>query len=171
MVDHRRLVAVILEVADLDRSTRLYREAFGVDLEPGDNGVDDRWIGGEHGLVPTAKVRGCEVDGTGLAKTVKAPRKALPADVERHVRRRDLHCRVEDCTAPADEIHHMYPVAEFGETTDVHTLVGVCTPDHRLLPPHGPYMLVGDPEQPEPLRLVHRDDLPPDEQSRDGPSP
>jgi predicted enzyme related to lactoylglutathione lyase len=43
-----RLVAVILEVSDLDRSATLYREAFGLDLHPGDNGVDDRWIGGRH---------------------------------------------------------------------------------------------------------------------------
>jgi predicted enzyme related to lactoylglutathione lyase len=44
----RRLVAVILEVSDLQRSTTLYREGFGLDLRPGDNGVDDRWIGGPH---------------------------------------------------------------------------------------------------------------------------
>ena len=42
------MVAVILEVADLDRSAALYRDAFGVDLRPGDNHVDDRWIGGLH---------------------------------------------------------------------------------------------------------------------------
>ncbi len=44
----RRLVAVILAVSDLDRSTTLYRDAFGVDLHPGDNGGDDRWTGGQH---------------------------------------------------------------------------------------------------------------------------
>ena len=44
----RRLVAVILSVSDLDRSTTLYRDAFGVDLHPGDNGGDDPWTGGRH---------------------------------------------------------------------------------------------------------------------------
>jgi predicted enzyme related to lactoylglutathione lyase len=44
----RRLVAVILEVSDLDRSTALYRDGFGLDLRPGDNAVNDRWIGGRH---------------------------------------------------------------------------------------------------------------------------
>jgi len=44
----RRLVAVILEVSDLQRSTTLYRDGFGLDLHPGDNGGDDRWIGGPH---------------------------------------------------------------------------------------------------------------------------
>jgi predicted enzyme related to lactoylglutathione lyase len=48
MAEHGRLVAVILEVSDLDRSAALYRDAFGLDLHPGDNRVDDRWIGGRH---------------------------------------------------------------------------------------------------------------------------
>jgi predicted enzyme related to lactoylglutathione lyase len=48
MAQRGRLVAVILEVSDLDRSAALYRDAFGLDLHPGDNGVDDRWTGGRH---------------------------------------------------------------------------------------------------------------------------
>jgi predicted enzyme related to lactoylglutathione lyase len=48
MADSGRLVAVILEVSDLESSVALYRDAFGVDLHPGDNGVDDRWTGGNH---------------------------------------------------------------------------------------------------------------------------
>lgn len=48
MTGERRLVAVILEVADLDRSTALYRDAFGVDLGVGDNQTDDHWTGGRH---------------------------------------------------------------------------------------------------------------------------
>jgi predicted enzyme related to lactoylglutathione lyase len=48
MPEHGRLVAVILEVSDLDSSAALYRDAFGLDLHPGDNGVNDQWIGGRH---------------------------------------------------------------------------------------------------------------------------
>jgi predicted enzyme related to lactoylglutathione lyase len=48
MTGDRRLVAVILEVSDLERSCALYHDAFGVELHPGDNGVDDRCIGGRH---------------------------------------------------------------------------------------------------------------------------
>ena len=48
MAENPRLVAVILQVTDLERSTRLYRDAFGVELHPGDNEVDDPWIGGRH---------------------------------------------------------------------------------------------------------------------------
>ena len=47
MADHR-LVSVILEVSDIDRSVALYRDAFGLDLHPGNNAVDDRWTGGSH---------------------------------------------------------------------------------------------------------------------------
>jgi predicted enzyme related to lactoylglutathione lyase len=43
-----RLVAVIVEVADLERAARFYADAFGVEFHPGDNRVDDRWIGGQH---------------------------------------------------------------------------------------------------------------------------
>jgi predicted enzyme related to lactoylglutathione lyase len=48
MPEGRRLVAVILEVSDFDRSVALYRDGFGLDLHPGDNAIDDRWIGGSH---------------------------------------------------------------------------------------------------------------------------
>jgi|ERR1039457_3945831 predicted enzyme related to lactoylglutathione lyase len=52
---NRRLVAVILEVSDLDRSTALYRDGFGLDLQSGDNAVDDRWIGGRHAEISWRK--------------------------------------------------------------------------------------------------------------------
>jgi predicted enzyme related to lactoylglutathione lyase len=46
--DAHRLVAVILEVADLARSAQLYRDGFGVDLHWSEHAADDRWIGGRH---------------------------------------------------------------------------------------------------------------------------
>jgi len=48
MAQTQRLVAIILSVSNLDRSTALYRDAFGLDLHPGDNGGDDPWTGGQH---------------------------------------------------------------------------------------------------------------------------
>jgi catechol 2,3-dioxygenase-like lactoylglutathione lyase family enzyme len=48
MAQHGRLVAVIFEVSDLESSAALFRDAFGLDLHQGDNGVDDRWTGGRH---------------------------------------------------------------------------------------------------------------------------
>lgn len=48
-----RLVTVVLEVSDLDRSLALYRDGFGLDLhlsdhEGGEHEADDRWISGRH---------------------------------------------------------------------------------------------------------------------------
>jgi predicted enzyme related to lactoylglutathione lyase len=48
-----RLVLVVLEVADVDRSAALYRDGFGIDLhvgdhEGGDHGEGDRWTSGHH---------------------------------------------------------------------------------------------------------------------------
>lgn len=46
-----RLVTVVLEVADLDRSLPLYRDGFGLDLHDNAHDDDDRWIGGRHAAV------------------------------------------------------------------------------------------------------------------------
>jgi predicted enzyme related to lactoylglutathione lyase len=46
-----RLVSVVLEVADLERSERLYREGFGLVLHSSRHDEDDRWIGGAHAAV------------------------------------------------------------------------------------------------------------------------
>ncbi len=50
--EQNRLVAVVLEVADLDRSAALYRDGFGVPLKAPDDheGGDgaDRWVSGRH---------------------------------------------------------------------------------------------------------------------------
>jgi catechol 2,3-dioxygenase-like lactoylglutathione lyase family enzyme len=43
-----RLVAVVLEVSDLDRSLELYRDGFGLDLHVDDHAGDDRWTSGRH---------------------------------------------------------------------------------------------------------------------------
>ena len=43
-----RLVAVVLEVGDLDRSIALYRDGFGLDFHVDDHEGDDRWTSGRH---------------------------------------------------------------------------------------------------------------------------
>lgn len=48
MTHDNRLVAIIIEVSDLDRSATLYREGFGLDLHASDHASNDRWIGGSH---------------------------------------------------------------------------------------------------------------------------
>ena len=121
-------------------------------------------------LRPDAKVRDAVLDDTGTHTTTR-PRAALPADVERHVRRRDRHCRVPGCEATRGiQIHHTNPICTHGDTQDPRKLAGVCPPHHQILEPHGPYRLVGNAEAPDGLRLVHRDDWPSD-QTPDGPDP
>jgi predicted enzyme related to lactoylglutathione lyase len=53
MPDGARLVTVVIEVSDLGRSLRLYRDGFGLDLHDSDHqgaghGEADRWISGPH---------------------------------------------------------------------------------------------------------------------------
>jgi len=48
MATERRLVAVVVEVADLGQSVALYRDGFGIDLHAAHLDDDDRWIGGPH---------------------------------------------------------------------------------------------------------------------------
>lgn len=51
MSEGNQLVAVIIEVTNLDRSEALYRNGFGLDLHRSDHQSDDRWIGGPHAAV------------------------------------------------------------------------------------------------------------------------
>jgi predicted enzyme related to lactoylglutathione lyase len=45
----RRIVALVIEVSELERSAKLYREAFGLALKRvDDHEGDDRWISGRH---------------------------------------------------------------------------------------------------------------------------
>jgi hypothetical protein len=47
--DLGRLILVILHASDLDASLRVYRDVFGVPLEPGRNEpTGDPWMGGHH---------------------------------------------------------------------------------------------------------------------------
>jgi hypothetical protein len=121
-------------------------------------------------LLPNAKVRDCVPDENGVMRTVGKPRQALPKDIERHIRRRDVSCRCGCEQTRNLEIHHMNPIAHFGESWDVTQLALISKFHHHLFEPHGPYRLIGNAEEPGDLRIVHRDDLA-DERARDGPDP
>jgi catechol 2,3-dioxygenase-like lactoylglutathione lyase family enzyme len=49
--EQSRLVAVVFEVSDIERSIALYRDAFGLDLHDSDHQGEDRWTSGHHGAV------------------------------------------------------------------------------------------------------------------------
>lgn len=75
MADVNRLVAVVLEVSDLERSLALYRDGFGLALHLDDHDGDDRWISGLHAA--TSWTEGAFIhfalyaskDGTATART------------------------------------------------------------------------------------------------------
>jgi hypothetical protein len=121
-------------------------------------------------LLPSAVVRETATGADGVPRSTK--RRPIPADVERHVRARDLHCRTPGCEETRGlQLHHMDAVCQGGANEiGIHKVVAVCRWDHPMYEPHGPYRLVGDPERPDGLRIVHRDDPPPPD-ARDGPSP
>ena len=120
-------------------------------------------------MLPNAKVRECIPDENGVARTVVRPRRALPRDIERHLRRRDLSCRCGCGETRNLDVHHMDPIVWNGESWDVRKLALVAKYHHSSFEPHGPFRLVGNAEAPGDLRVVHREDLAPDD--RDGPDP
>jgi len=161
---HRKadaLVDLATNYADVERTGRFRYEIVNITMPGADprTEADGLPIAPETlaSLWPEARIRDTVTDPTGLARTVKPPRKALPADVERHIRRRDKTCRVPGCeNSRGLQIHHIDPVCFFGDTHLVHKLACVCPAHHKLLDPHGPYRLVGDAEDPEGLELVLR---------------
>jgi hypothetical protein len=56
-----------------------------------------------------------------------------------------------------------------GNEVGTDKVVLVCWRDHPMYEPHGPWRLEGDPEQPDGLRLVHRDEA--TAEARAGPGP
>jgi hypothetical protein len=86
-------------------------------------------------------------------------RTALPRALERHLAERDLHCRVPGCERSRRlQNHHIVPRCHGGQDTR-DNLARVCPYHHRMLVPHGRWLLIGDPEQIDGLRLLREDEL------------
>jgi hypothetical protein len=114
-------------------------------------------------LRASAKVKPRLVDerGAETARGKAAP--SLPPRVRESVLRRDGHCRFGDCDRRHGlQVHHLWPKS-WGGADDQSNLAGVCvgggTDHHADLSPHGPWLLLGNPNRPDGLRLVHRDQL------------
>src|SRR5574341_988032 len=98
-------------------------------------------------IAPGAMRKTRREDRHGTERTTTRVRKSLPADVERHVRERDPHCRVPGCNHTRRlQPHHLVPCCRGGHD-GIDNLAMVCPYHHRFLVPHGPWHLVGDPEQ------------------------
>jgi hypothetical protein len=81
----------------------------------------------------------------------------------RAVAKRDGHCRFGCCDRTQGlEVHHLWP-RSWGGTDDYTNLALVCRGGaenhHPHTVPHGPWLLLGNPNQPDGLRLVHRDQI------------
>ncbi len=103
------------------------------------------------------------VDEHGAPIIVGRTETVVSAKTKRVVLQRDGHCRVPgcECRGPLD-VHHLWP-ASWGGSDDIDNLAAACTGSnghHQMLAPHGPYLLIGNPNRPDGLILVHRDDLP-----------
>ncbi len=88
---------------------------------------------------------------------------ALSNKIARAVRLRDGHCRWPGCDRRTGlQVHHLWP-RSWGGTDDIANLAAVCvgggTDHHQQLAPHGHLLLLGNPNQPDGLRLVTRDQL------------
>ena len=108
------------------------------------------------------------VDEFGTPVAVGRCISALSPKIVRSVRLRDGHCRCGNCEIRHGlEIHHLVP-RSWGGTDDISNLAAVFAAHHRELIPHGPWALVGNPNQPDGLRMVRYDTLTPDEARRYG---
>ncbi len=94
---------------------------------------------------------------------------AIPAALRDYLVGRDSTCRVPECgRAFGLDAHHIVPRCR-GGCTDKHNVVLVCSTHHHRLIPHGPWVLDGDPEQPDGLHW-HRLDDDTDIEARAGPA-
>ncbi len=124
-------------------------------------------------LLPEAMVEGLRAqaniepvlvddDGVPIARGRVFP--ALSPKVTRGVLLRDGRCRCGSCDRRHGlQVHHLWP-RSWGGTDEISNLVAVCvgggTDHHPMLAPHGPWLLVGNPNRPDGLRLVHRESIP-----------
>jgi uncharacterized protein DUF222 len=112
-------------------------------------------------LRASANIEPVLVDDDGLPVAVGKRASALSPKVVRAVLLRDGHCRIPGCEIRHGlQIHHLRP-RSWGGTDDIADLAAVCTAGghHPMLVPHGPWALVGNPNLPDGLDLVHVDDL------------
>jgi hypothetical protein len=112
-------------------------------------------------LRANATVEPVLVDDHGAPLAVGKRTSFLSPKIARAVLLRDGHCRIPGCEVRHGlHIHHLRP-RSWGGTDDVSNLAAVCpiAGHHQMLVPHGPWALVGNPNQPDGLRLVHLDHL------------
>jgi hypothetical protein len=122
----------------------------------------------------TSTVAGLVAEGAKI-RTVFDDDPLAPADGDRipaalldYLKARDPVCRVPGCERTVGlEAHHLVP-RSWGGATDKHNIVMICTPEHQIAIPHGPWILDGDPEQPDGLTWHKTDQIDQIDQPGDG---
>jgi hypothetical protein len=115
-----------------------------------------------------ARIEPVLVDAEGGPLGVGRIQSALSPKVTRAVLLRDGHCRCGICDLRYGlHVHHLRP-RTWGGSDDFSNLATVASVHHPMLVPHGPYALVGNPNQPDGLRMKHIHDLTPEEAAQVG---
>jgi hypothetical protein len=115
-----------------------------------------------------ASVEPVLVDADGAPIAVGNRSSTLSAKKIRAVLLRDGHCRCGTCDLRYGlHAHHLRP-RSWGGSDDLSNLAMVASIHHPMLIPHGPYALVGNPNQPDGLRMKRVDDLTPEEAEQVG---
>jgi hypothetical protein len=120
-------------------------------------------------LRASASIEPVLVDDDGVPLAIGKQAATLSPKIIRAVLLRDGHCR---CRAGCElchwlQVHHLRPRI-WGGTDDISNLAAIAPSHHPQLIPHGRYALVGNPNVPDGLRMVHIDDLTPDEAEQVG---
>lgn len=106
-----------------------------------------------------ASVEPMLVDDGGFPAAIGKRKSSLSPKLVRAVLARDGHCRCEECDLRFGlQVHHIRP-RTWGGSDEISNLVTVASVHHPMLIPHGPYALVGNPNLPDGMRMVHIDDL------------
>jgi hypothetical protein len=119
-------------------------------------------------LRASASVEPLLVDESGFPVAVGKRGSSLSPKVTRAVLLRDGHCRCGQCDLRWGlHAHHIKPKS-WGGSDELSNLAAVASVHHPMLIPNGPYALVGNPNLPDGLRMVHIDDLTPEEAQQVG---
>ncbi len=117
-------------------------------------------------LRATASVEPLLIDETALPTAVGKRGRSLSPKIIRAVLLRDGHCRCGNCDLNYGlHAHHIRPKS-WGGTDEISNLAAVASVHHPVLIPNGPYALVGNPNLPDGLRMVHINDLSPRKRNR-----
>ena len=119
-------------------------------------------------LRASASIEPVLVDEAGFLVAVGKRGASLSPKITRAVLLRDGHCRCGNCDLRYGlHVHHLRPKS-WGGSDDISNLAAVASVHHPMLIPNGSYALVGNPNLPDGIRLVHVDDLTVDEANQVG---